>query len=101
MVMVYISVLQNRSKALSVLRAKLFDLQLQASLKQQSQKRKEQIGTAERFERIRTYNFPQVWIQCSVTHYSGTSLFWAVGTLGTFRLLRCPYSRALVCISCS
>ena len=99
MVMVYISVLQNRSKALSVLRAKLFDLQLQASLEQQSQKRKEQIGTAERFERIRTYNFPQVLTRCSVTHYR-VHLF-ILGTLGTFRLLGCPYSRALVCISCS
>ena len=72
---------QNRSKALRVLRAKLFDLQLQASLEEQSRKRKEQIGTAERSERIRTYNFPQVcaYGQCSVTccHYNGTSVLCA------------------------
>ncbi len=48
----------NRETAMSVLRAKLFDLQRQKEFSQLSGDRRELIGTADRSEKIRTYNFP-------------------------------------------
>ncbi len=48
----------NREAAMSVLRAKLFDMQRQKELSQVSGDRRELIGTADRSEKIRTYNFP-------------------------------------------
>ena len=46
-------------KALKILRAKLFDLENEKQQKLLSQERKSQVGTGDRSERIRTYNFPQ------------------------------------------
>ena len=51
--------LANRETALGVLRAKLYNKKLQEKLQKQGVARKEQIGSAERSEKIRTYNFPQ------------------------------------------
>ena len=48
----------NREKAMEVLRAKLFELQSHESRVMSQESRKEQIGTADRSEKIRTYNFP-------------------------------------------
>lgn len=48
----------NREAALSILRAKLYDMQKQAEAEKLGTARKEQIGTGERSEKIRTYNFP-------------------------------------------
>lgn len=48
----------NREAAMSVLRAKLFDMQRQKELSQITGDRRELIGTADRSEKIRTYNFP-------------------------------------------
>jgi peptide chain release factor 1 len=48
----------NREAAMSVLRAKLFDIQRQKELSQITGDRRELIGTADRSEKIRTYNFP-------------------------------------------
>lgn len=48
----------NREAAMSVLRAKLFDMQRQKELSQISGDRRELVGTADRSEKIRTYNFP-------------------------------------------
>ncbi|MDR1533093.1 MAG: peptide chain release factor 1 [Clostridiales bacterium] len=53
------SQLKNKDKALKILRAKLYDLELAKQQSQLSAKRKSQVGTGDRSERIRTYNFPQ------------------------------------------
>ncbi len=53
------SQLQNREKALEMLRAKLFEIQNRQQSSQISDQRRQQIGSAERAEKIRTYNFPQ------------------------------------------
>lgn len=49
----------NRERAMEVLRAKLFEAQKEQAVGSVSELRKEQIGSAERAEKIRTYNFPQ------------------------------------------
>ena len=50
---------QNREKALEILKTKLYQLELEKQAKDISLNRKQQIGTGERAEKIRTYNFPQ------------------------------------------
>lgn len=53
------SQLKNRERAMTLLRAKLLDEKRQEEEKKRAAERKEQIGTADRSEKIRTYNFPQ------------------------------------------
>ena len=53
------SQLQNREKCMRMLRAKLFDVARQEQASATAQDRKNQVGTGDRSERIRTYNFPQ------------------------------------------
>ncbi|MGB5824615.1 MAG: peptide chain release factor 1 [Proteocatella sp.] len=53
------SQLKNKEKAFKILRAKLYDIELEKSQKAVSQERKSQVGTGDRSERIRTYNYPQ------------------------------------------
>ncbi|MBB6061716.1 peptide chain release factor 1 [Thermosipho japonicus] len=53
------SQLQNKEQAMNILRARLFKLKLEEQAKKISSNRKSQIGTGERSEKIRTYNFPQ------------------------------------------
>ena len=50
---------KNKSKALKLVKAKLYDIQSRKVQEERSTERRQQIGTAERSERIRTYNFPQ------------------------------------------
>ena len=53
------SQLQNKDKAFALLRAKLYDLECQKRHDAESEARKSQIGTGDRSEKIRTYNFPR------------------------------------------
>ncbi|MGN0240512.1 MAG: peptide chain release factor 1 [Candidatus Weimeria sp.] len=53
------SQLQNKNKAFALLRAKLYDLKLQERQAKEKDERLSQIGTGDRSEKIRTYNFPQ------------------------------------------
>jgi peptide chain release factor 1 len=50
---------KNKAKALKVLRSRLYDLERQARDSARAADRKSQVGTGDRSERIRTYNFPQ------------------------------------------
>ena len=53
------SQIKNKAKAMKVLRARLYELEMQRQHDEIAQDRKSQVGTGERSEKIRTYNFPQ------------------------------------------
>lgn len=53
------SQLQNRAKAIRILRTKLYDLEQQRQVEEMGAARKSMVGTGDRSEKIRTYNFPQ------------------------------------------
>ena len=53
------SQIKNKEKAFKVLKSRLYDLKVQEQNKEISEARKSQVGSGDRSERIRTYNFPQ------------------------------------------
>ncbi len=53
------SQLQNKERAMEILRSKLYDLEVQKQMQEVTDLRRSQVGTGDRSERIRTYNFPQ------------------------------------------
>ncbi|SEF38895.1 peptide chain release factor 1 [Caloramator fervidus] len=53
------SQLKNKEKAMKILKAKIYEMELEKQRSQIAAERKSQVGTGDRSERIRTYNFPQ------------------------------------------
>ena len=51
--------MQNKAKAFALLKTKLLDIELQKRHDEEADLRKSQVGTGDRSEKIRTYNFPQ------------------------------------------
>ncbi len=66
------SQIKNRDKAFKVLRARLYDLKQQEQNKEIADQRKSQVGSGDRSERIRTYNFQQGRVS---EHRTGTTIY--------------------------
>ncbi len=66
------SQLKNKDKAMRVLRARLMDAKVEAQASEISAERKSQVGTGDRSERIRTYNYPQIRL---TDHRIGLTLY--------------------------
>lgn len=66
------SQIKNKDKAFKVLRSRLYDLKMQEQNKEISEQRKNQVGSGDRSERIRTYNFPQGRVS---DHRTGATIY--------------------------
>jgi peptide chain release factor 1 len=62
---------KNKAKALTVLRSRLYDMELQREAAERAGERRAQVGTGERSEKIRTYNYPQARV---TDHRAGITL---------------------------
>ena len=65
---------QNRIKAMNILRSRLLEKKKEEELKNASEARKSLIGTGDRSEKIRTYNFPQDRVTDHRIHYSRSNI---------------------------
>jgi peptide chain release factor 1 len=72
------SQLQNRMRAMSILRARLYDMAIEARQAKEDAARRSQVGSGERSEKIRTYNFPQSRV---TDHRIGLSVHGLTGVL--------------------
>ena len=72
------SQLQNRAKAMAILRARLYQMEQERLANERSEARRGQVGTGERSEKIRTYNFPQNRV---TDHRIGKTMYNLVGFL--------------------
>lgn len=66
------SLTQNRQRAMSILRARLYEQELEKRQRTEAAERRQQVGSGERSEKIRTYNFPQSRV---TDHRLGKSVF--------------------------
>ncbi len=72
------SQLQNRLRAMSILRARLYDMEMERQQSELGDERRSQLGTGDRSEKIRTYNYPQSRI---TDHRVGVSAYNLFGVL--------------------
>jgi peptide chain release factor 1 len=72
------SQLQNRTKAMAILRARLYQMEQERLANERSEARRSQVGSGERSEKIRTYNFPQNRV---TDHRIGKTTYNLVGFL--------------------
>ncbi|RDU58464.1 peptide chain release factor 1 [Helicobacter sp. MIT 99-5507] len=63
---------KNKDKALKILKARIYEKELEEKMQLESQNRKEQVGSGDRSERIRTYNYPQNRLS---DHRAGITLY--------------------------
>ncbi len=66
------SQIKNKDKAFKVLKSRLYDLEMQKQQQERADQRKSQVGSGDRSERIRTYNFPQGRVS---DHRTGQTLY--------------------------
>ncbi len=79
------SQLQNRMRAMSILRARLFELEQEKLRQEVEENRRSQVGTGERSEKIRTYNYPQSRVTDHRINVSSHNLPWVMeGNLDEF-----------------
>ena len=68
------SQLQNKIRAMSILRAKLYEIETEKQRREVDESRRSQVGTGERSEKIRTYNYPQSRVTDHRINYSSYNL---------------------------